>query len=108
MTTEIPVEFFRQLVLLMWDYALTSSNGGGDKSLAWGLGRIYRLAHLIQRSARSNSTGIQAIDDMVISLLSLLSFQTSSSLQGVRDSHSMYKEVREMLSACAFKHLILH
>ena len=108
MTTEIPVEFFRQLVLLMWDYALTSSNGGGDKSLAWGLGRIYRLAHLIQRSARSNSTGIQALDDMVISLLSLLSFQTSSSLQGVRDSHAMYKEVREMLSACAFKHLILH
>ena len=105
MTTEIPVEFFRQLVLLMWDYALTSSNGGGEKSLAWGLGRIYRLAHLIQKSARS--TGIQAIDDVVISLLSLLSFQTSSSLQGLRDSHFMYQEVREMLSACALKHLIL-
>lgn len=92
-------------MLLMWDYALADSHAGGEISLAWGLERVYLLALSIQHSARS--TGVQTVDDIVISLLSLLSFQTSSPMQELRNSNPLYIKLGEMMSACALKYLIL-
>ena len=107
MSSEIPVEFFRQLVLLLWDFTIISANGNGgsNKKMAWGIDRIYNLALIIKKSVRGmNSSGT---DDMVLSLLSLLSFQTSSSLQGLKINSNRYTDICELLQGTTLKHLIL-
>ena len=103
MATEIPSEFFRQLVLLMWDYAMCSSGGGGH-GLKWGVDRVHLLALATLHSRRSNDD--HAVDDLVVSLLSLLAFQTSSPLHSSAADNSRYTDVTEMVLGCALKHLI--
>jgi hypothetical protein len=104
MATEIPSEFFRQLVLLMWDYAMCSSGGGTD-GLKWGVDRVHLLALATLHSRRSSDD--HAVDDLVVSLLSLLAFQTSSPLHSSAADNSRYADVMEMVLGCSLKHLIV-
>lgn len=108
MATEISSEFFRQLVLFMWDYALCSSGGGGDGAgdgLKWGLDRVFLLATAIQHSSRAAAD--HSTDDLVMSLLSLLAFKTASGHQGAHLKTSRCRDLCEMVLGCALKHLIL-
>ena len=104
MATEIPSEFFRQLVLLMWDYAMCSAGGGAD-GLKWGIDRVHLLARATLHSRRSMDD--HTVDDLVVSLLSLLAFETSSPLHSSASDSEHYAEVTEMVLGCALKHLIV-
>jgi hypothetical protein len=104
MATEIPSEFFRQLILLMWDYAMCSTGGGTD-GLKWGVDRVHLLALATLHSRRSSDD--HAVDDLVVSLLSLLAFQTSSPLHSSAAVNSRYADVTEMVVSCSLKHLVV-
>ena len=103
MATEIPAEYFRQLVLLMWDYALSSA--GRAEGLRWGLDRIHLLTIAIQHSSRA--AGEHPVDDLVVSLLSLLAFQTSCPLYGPGIKTSRYNEVVDLILGNSLRHLLL-
>lgn len=103
MATEIPAEYFRQLVLLMWDYALCSA--GRTEGLRWGIDRVYLLTLAIQRSSRA--AGENPVDDLVVSLLSLLAFQTSCPVYGPGIKTSRYNDVLELILGNSLRHLIL-
>jgi hypothetical protein len=103
MATEIPAEYFRQLVLLMWDYALCSA--GRTEGLRWGIDRVYLLTLAIQRSSRA--AGENPVDDLVVSLLSLLAFQTSCPVYGPGIKTSRYNDVVDLILGNSLRHLIL-
>ena len=103
MATEIPAEYFRQLVLLMWDYALCSA--GSSKGLRWGIDRVYLLTIAIQHSSRV--AGEHPVDDLVVSLLSLLAFQTSCPVYGPGIKSLRYNEVVDLIQGNSIRHLIL-
>lgn len=102
MSSEIPAEFLRQLVLLMWDYASMNTSDGEGECLQWGIDRVYFLVLAIKNSNRSNAAGV---GDTVVSLLSLLAFQTATPLKGPNSPR--LSEVLEILSGSALKYLVL-
>jgi len=86
-STQIPSDFFRQLVLCLWDCKMIDAGGGEEDGLRNSLGvtRINDLALAIVSASSAHQhegTSHEALvekDNLLLSLLCLLSFENSSS-----------------------------